>query len=333
MSSKIKSKSQLIKQIEDLKKQGNTIVTCNGSFDIIHAGHVKLLKEAKKQGDYLIVLLNSDKSVNAYKGPNRPINSEEHRAEVLANLESVDLVTIFDELTPVDLLDEIEPDIHCAGKDWGESCIERKVIEKNGGKLHLIDLKSNLSTTDLINNLNNRSSENKAVFLDRDGTINKNKPEYLHKIKNFEFTPQALPGLKKLSKSNYKIIITTNQSGIGRGYYKQEDMEKLHKWLKERLKKEGIAIDKIYHCPHHPNNDCSCRKPNSGMFLKARKEFKLNLNKSWIIGDSKKDVIAGRKTNIKTIKLGGKMPKKMKLEPNYYAENILEAVNLILKHD
>ena len=174
------------------------------------------------------------------------------------------------------------------------------------------------------------SKINKAVFLDRDGTININDPSHLYRIEDFKFTPYAISALKKLSKSDYKIIIVTNQSGIGRGYYTEEDLEKLHQWMLKELKNKGIRIDKIYHCPHVPEDKCLCRKPNIGMLLRAVKDFNISLNDSWLVGDDEKDIIMGRRANVKTIKLGEKMPESLRLEPNYYAKNLLEAVRIIL---
>jgi len=173
----------------------------------------------------------------------------------------------------------------------------------------------------------------KTVFLDRDGTININEPEYLHKIKDFKFAPTAIPALQKLSKTDYKIIILTNQSGIGRGYFKEKDLKKLHQWMLTQMKKKGIRIDKIYYCPHHPKDNCPCRKPKIGMLLKAVEDFGISLNESWVIGDDERDIIMARNANVKSIKLGKKMPKKLKLEPNYYAKNLLEAVGIIQKNE
>ena len=172
----------------------------------------------------------------------------------------------------------------------------------------------------------------KAVFLDRDGTININEPEYIHKIDDFKFVLGAISALKKLSKTDHKIIIATNQSGIARGYYNEKDLKKLHDWMLKELRKNEVRIDKIYYCPHGPNDNCPCRKPKPGMLLKAGEDFGLNLSKSWIVGDDFRDIIAGREANIKTIKIGKKMPVDLKLEPNYHVKNILDAVNIILNN-
>lgn len=335
MNPKIKSQKEIIELARNLREQGKKIVTYNGSFDILHLGHIKSLEEAKAQGDNLIVLLNSDESVRKYKGPNHPVNSGEHRAEILSAIGHVDYIVNFNEINPKEILKKIEPDIHCNGSDWGKNCVERGVVEENGGRIHILKWQKGFSTTGLMEKTMNArfKPEARAVFLDRDGTININEPEYVHKIKDFKLFKETVPALKKLSRTDYKIIIITNQSGIAREYYTESDLEKLHQWMLEELKKKGIKIDGIYYCPHGPNDNCSCRKPKPGMLLKAGEDFGLNLSKSWLVGDGSVDIIAGREANVKTIKIGANMPKDLKLSPNYYAKNILEAVNIILKHE
>jgi D-glycero-D-manno-heptose 1,7-bisphosphate phosphatase len=330
---KIKETEELVKIVQHLKRKNKKIVACSGSFDILHIGHINLLREAKALGDILIVLLNSDKSIRSYKGPARPINPQKNRAQVLASLETVDFITIFDEITPTKVLEKLKPDIYYQGSDWGRNCIEREVIEKNGGKIYVRKIpKEEPTTSQLVQKIIKAYSKpsGKAVFLDRDGTININEPEHLHKIEDFKFTLYAIRALKKLSKSDYKIIIVTNQSGIGRGYYTERDLKKLHQWMLKEFRKKRIRVDKIYYCPHRPEDKCSCRKPNIGMLLKAVKDFNISLNDSWLVGDDERDVIMGRRANVKTIKLGKKMSKQLKLKPNYYANNLLEAVRIIL---
>lgn len=334
MKSKIRSQKEIIEIAKNLKESGKKVVTYNGSFDILHLGHLQCLAEAKEQGDVLIVPLNTDNSIKMYKGPDRPIFSQEHRAAFLSALKYVDYVTFFDEINPKKILSEIKPDIHCDGDDWGENCIERAVVEENGGKVYVLKSirPAGASTSELVKKISHvySKADARAVFLDRDGTININEPEYVHKIEDFKFVPGAVSALKKLSKTDYKIIIVTNQSGIARGYYNEKDLKKLHTWLLKELKQKGVRIDKIYYCPHGPNDNCFCRKPKPGMLLRAGEDFGLNLSKSWFIGDGEVDIIAGREANIKTIKIGKKMSANLKLEPNHYAKNILEAVNIIV---
>jgi rfaE bifunctional protein nucleotidyltransferase chain/domain len=149
---KIKAEAEIVQIAQKLKSQNKIVVTTNGSFDIFHFGHVKLFEEAKKQGDVLIVGINSDKSVKEYKGPDRPINPENARAGVIAALEAVDFVFLFDDLNPIRWLEEIKPNIHCNSSEYGENCIERPILDKIEAKLFLIgrDVGDGLSTSELI---------------------------------------------------------------------------------------------------------------------------------------------------------------------------------------
>lgn len=329
MTSKIKTQKQISEISVNLKKQNKVVVTYNGSFDLLHAGHIQSLQEARQQGDVLIIALNSDKSVKSYKGPHRPIISQKNRALQLATLECVDYVVLFDQINSINILNKIKPNIHCNGADWGKNCVEREIIEKNKGRIHVLKFVKGLSTSNLIKKIIEvyKTPVNKAVFIDRDGTLNINKPEYLHKIQDFQFTPGAIPALKKLSKTDYKIIIITNQSGIARGYYKKSDLIKLNNWLINYLKNKNIRIDDILYCPHHPDDKCKCRKPETGMIEQARDKYKLSLNDSWLIGDSECDILTGRLMNVKTILIADKKP-DFKIGPQFIAKNLKEAIEI-----
>jgi len=146
----------LIEKVKELKAEGKTIVTTNGCFDIIHAGHVRYLKQAKQLGDVLIVCLNSDNSVKRLKGPTRPLNPQDDRAEVLAGLAAVDYVAIFEQDTPSDTLGRIKPDIHVKGGDYSEETLpEAAIIKAGGGKIKFIPLVEGRSTTNIIKRINN----------------------------------------------------------------------------------------------------------------------------------------------------------------------------------
>lgn len=160
---KIKTLNQLIKIVKKLKSKNKKIVTTNGVFDILHFGHVKYLEEAKKLGDVLIVGVNTDKSVKENKGDKRPINDEKSRLSVLAALESVDYVFLFDEKDPRDWIDKIKPNIHAKAGDYKlNQIIEKDVVEKNNGKVALIPMIKGHSTTKLIDKISSlqRKSNN-----------------------------------------------------------------------------------------------------------------------------------------------------------------------------
>ncbi len=151
LKQKIKTINELKDIVENLKKQNKIIVTTNGVFDILHIGHIRYLKEAKKLGDVLIVAINSDLSTKKIKGPKRPLNNENDRAEALAALECVDYVAIFNEENPIKILEEIKPNIHVKGGDYNiNQIIEKDTIEKNNGKIVLIPEIKGYSTTELI---------------------------------------------------------------------------------------------------------------------------------------------------------------------------------------
>ena len=136
--------------VKELKAQGKQIATLNGSFDLMHAGHLYIIYEASLVADCLIVALNSDASIQGYKGKDRPIIPLKFRLEMMAALEFVDYVTWFDELDPRALLSKIRPDVHVNGAEYGQDCIEAEVILANGGKIHLVDRIDNLSTSEII---------------------------------------------------------------------------------------------------------------------------------------------------------------------------------------
>jgi D-glycero-beta-D-manno-heptose 1-phosphate adenylyltransferase len=136
--------------IDMLRAEGNRITTINGTFDILHAGHLEILYQASLQGDVLIVALNTDDSVRKYKGPHRPIIPFVYRQKLIAALEMVDYVTWFDALDPRDLLSKIRPDVHVNGAEYGNHCIEADVVKAHGGKIHLVERIDGLSTSKII---------------------------------------------------------------------------------------------------------------------------------------------------------------------------------------
>ena len=146
------TRSEAVAFVERARAQGKRIVFTNGVFDILHPGHIRYLRDARALGDLLIVGLNSDRSVKALaKAPDRPINSENERAEILAALASVDAVVIFDEDTPHEIISALQPDILVKGADWGENAIVgRDVVEARGGKVVRIALAEGYSTTKII---------------------------------------------------------------------------------------------------------------------------------------------------------------------------------------
>jgi D-beta-D-heptose 7-phosphate kinase/D-beta-D-heptose 1-phosphate adenosyltransferase len=151
--SRLIARQELAPLAATLRAKGRRIVTVNGTFDLLHGGHLHILKEARDCGDVLIVGLNSDASVRAYKGAGRPIVPEQRRAEMLLALRVVDYVHIFDEPDPIAFLQEVRPDVHVNGAEYGEHCVESETVRQGGGRLHLVARIDGLSTSKLLDRL------------------------------------------------------------------------------------------------------------------------------------------------------------------------------------
>ena len=151
--SKIIQPDQLKQWAQSIHDQKKTIVTLNGSFDLLHAGHLQILFEAKEQGDILLIALNSDASIKKYKSEARPIIPLQQRMQLMAALSFVDYVTFFNETDPRDIIEKVKPNVHVNGASYGENCIESNAVLANGGKLHLVNLIDGFSTTNIINKI------------------------------------------------------------------------------------------------------------------------------------------------------------------------------------
>lgn len=147
---KIWTRSEMAKERQQLREQGRSVVFTNGCFDILHSGHVNYLNFARQQGDVLMVGLNSDRSVKRGKGDLRPVNDADERASVLAALECVDYVVVFDEDEPATLIAELLPDVLVKGEDWAHYVSGREVVEQHGGRVVLAPLVAGRSTTSTI---------------------------------------------------------------------------------------------------------------------------------------------------------------------------------------
>ena len=185
---------------------------------------------------------------------------------------------------------------------------------------------------------------NKAVFLDRDGTINVEK-NYLYKIEDFEFIPGVIEGLKLLQDAGFLLIIITNQSGIARGYYTEEDFNRLNNWMLNQLVEYGVNIAKVYYCPHLPDAtvkeyriDCECRKPNLGMYYQAIRDYDIDLGQSYAIGDKIRDCAICESTDCNGYLIGYNENNNIITEVKdgrfrnvYYSVNLFECASKIIK--
>ena len=136
-----------------------------------------------------------------------------------------------------------------------------------------------------------------AVFLDRDGVINMDRPDFVKSWEEFEFLPGSLEALAALAGTSYKIVVITNQSGVGRGLLTQETLDQMHARMAERIRASGGRIDAIYYCPHVPEAGCDCRKPAIGLFVKAARDLDIDLTSSWAIGDRYRDAQAAHQAH------------------------------------
>jgi len=162
---------------------------------------------------------------------------------------------------------------------------------------------------------------NKAVFFDRDGVINFERGEYTYLPEDFLINEGVIPLLKKLQEHDFLLIIVSNQGGISKELYTKEQVEKVHQYLADELKKHEIQLTEIYYCPHHAAfENCLCRKPKSLMLEKAIARFDIDIHPSYMIGDSERDITAAEKVGLNTIKI----------EPN---ENIEKYVDKIISNN
>ena len=170
----------------------------------------------------------------------------------------------------------------------------------------------------------------KVIFLDRDGVINQ-EVGYLHNSKDFKFIDGTFDACKKFQTLGYKLIIVTNQSGIARGYYSEDDYQNLTKWLINQFKEKKINILDSFHCPHSPNDNCSCRKPMPGMFLAAKKTYDIDMKRSWMIGDKETDIQAAIASGIGNTILvsSGHIINKESSAANFFLASIKESSQII----
>ncbi|MFM8911388.1 MAG: D-glycero-alpha-D-manno-heptose-1,7-bisphosphate 7-phosphatase [Flammeovirgaceae bacterium] len=166
----------------------------------------------------------------------------------------------------------------------------------------------------------------KCVFLDRDGVLNEDNPNYTYRVEAFKILPGVLDGLKQLKDAGFRLVVVTNQSGIAQGLYTRQQMEACHEFFQEQ---SGNAIDHFYFCPYHPTVTASlARKPGSLMFEKARAKFNVDFSTSWMIGDRGRDIIPARALGINTIQIGHEIEPEN--EADYKVKNLVEAATLIL---
>ncbi len=170
----------------------------------------------------------------------------------------------------------------------------------------------------------------KVIFLDRDGVINQ-EVGYLHKSKDFKFIDGTFEACKQFQSLGYKLIVVTNQSGIARGYYQEEDFHILTKWMLAQFDNRDIDILDVFFCPHGPKSTCKCRKPQPGMLLEACDKYDINMEGSWIIGDKEADITAANSAGVNNTILvkSGHSVDEMNTEAKFILESIKESIQII----
>lgn len=176
-----------------------------------------------------------------------------------------------------------------------------------------------------------------VVYLDRDGVINENRSDYVKTPSEWVPIPGAIAAMTQIQKAGFRIIIVTNQSGIGRGFYTKDNVETIHQVMLNAFKAAGLRDIKILYCPHHPDDGCNCRKPETGMIELARKKYRLPLD-GWMVGDADSDMELGRRAGLKTILvLTGrgkdqldKIKKESLKKPDYVCSSLLSSLDIIL---
>ena len=172
----------------------------------------------------------------------------------------------------------------------------------------------------------------KTIFLDRDGVINK-EINYLHKIEDFKFINGVFKACQYIQSLDYEIIIVTNQSGISRGYYSENDFQIINKWMLDQFKQNNINVLDVFHCPHSPDANCNCRKPKPGMLLQAEIKYDIDMSNSWLIGDKEVDITAANNAGIYNtilVKSGHKI-NASNSNAKYILDSIQQANQVIIK--
>lgn len=346
---KISNRNALSGIVADKQKDGKLVGFTSGSFDLLHSGHLDYLEKARSQSDCLIVGINSDASVRSYKDEKRPIIREFDRARLIAGLHCVDYVFVFSELNNNQNITILKPDLYFKAGDYSkEKLSSAPIIEEIGGKVVIIPFLEGYSTSSIIDNIIFKyssvnaestklipSKKMPAIFLDRDGTINESV-EYLHEPEKFKLLPGVVESLKRLKIAGYRLVIVTNQPGIGLGYFTKEELFLVHKKFLHLMNEGGVQIDKIYFCPHAQSEDCPCRKPKTQMIERAVTDLNIDLTNSFVIGDMTGDLQLAKNAGCKSIlvKTGfSGSDRKYNIKPDFNVDSLVEAANLVIKKE
>lgn len=177
-------------------------------------------------------------------------------------------------------------------------------------------------------------SNHRVVFLDRDGVINSSYPSYVSQWKDYVFYPWAFKSLRQLRNAGAQVFLATNQSGVGRGYFTMEQLDDILSNLEQRVRISGGEFADMLFCPHAPEAQCDCRKPEPGMLEQAAKKYQIDLEQAWMVGDHAMDIEAGKAAGSRTILLQTgreSTPERSGVQPDFVCENLLQATNEIIR--
>lgn len=313
--SKILTNDQVDAWTAELRGAGRKFGYTCGAFDLLHAGHVDYLAQSRAHCDALLVAVNSDWSIRQYKNPHRPICSEQERMKVVAALESVDAVTLLNDLRPLAQIQRWKPDFYIKGGDYAERPLRSAAaVTEYGGQVIMIPVSYQVSTTRIVERI--LAAQHTAapsaltgappkgiVFLDRDGTLLKDRP-YLSDPAEAELLPGVGEGLAQLQQAGYRLVLVTNQQGLGLGYFDARDFIAVNAALFRLLTPFGVTISRTYYCPHSAADACDCRKPGAGMLIRALQEFGVEPGRCFMVGDREVDVVAGAAAGCSPVLMG-----------------------------
>jgi D-beta-D-heptose 7-phosphate kinase / D-beta-D-heptose 1-phosphate adenosyltransferase len=300
---KILMLEQVDSWVEAERAAGHRIGFTCGAFDLMHAGHAQYLTEARALCDRLLVAVNSDASIQSYKNPLRPVNAWKERAFLVAALASTDCVTVLQDDRPLNLIQRWKPDLYIKGGDYQTSSLRSaSAVESYGGKVVVIPAQFAASTSAMLERIEALSIHaapqhpgaprpKGLVLLDRDGTLIRNTP---FDPSTVELLPGVVQALRDLQSAGFRLCLVTNQQGIGLGYFGYRDFIEGNRKLLGLLGKAGIAISKIYFCPHSLADSCECRKPAPGLILRALREQNIAHDRCFVVGDSVSDIEAAQ---------------------------------------
>lgn len=343
---KIVPREDLAPVVAALRAEGKRVGLTNGVFDILHAGHIDYLERARGICDCLIVSVNTDRSVKDYKDPGRPIVGEQDRAFAVAALQCVDYVTFHDERRMRTTLEILKPTYYIKGGDYKpEQMTSRDVVEAHGGEIKILPLKPGFSTTAVIEKivalygvkaasvpLAADPTPRPCVFLDRDGVLNEEVHFLKHRdeVRMIDGVGEALA---RLREAGYRLVVVTNQSGIGLGYVTEKEFYHCNSALLGQIARAGGSIDKFYYSPYSFADNAPCRKPGTAMIEAAAKDLNLDLSRSWIVGDRATDIACGKAAGLGTILVytGSLKPgDPCDPEPDHRCAGLGEAADIIL---